>query len=485
MAIKYVKSFIAELEDEQGKKITQLLWGDPIHVVNESGERAEVKARGRQGFLAKTELSDKSLLEVYVIDVGQGDGVLIKTPDGKWHLIDAGVAARAQMTKKGAANFLRWKFQEDLREESVVLENIIISHSDFDHYGGLVDVLSGRLFDGRTFPIQARNLYHCGIGRFKEEPRLGALVEGEVAPFPQGSHGPRRKDKFITELLDDKNSFANPAREFEGSFAEFAALAGSVPQVTRRLSHRDGHLPGYAPGDNEVVIHILGPILEAFASDRFGLREWQPESITRNGHSVVLRFDLGRARILLTGDLNTRSQQLLLSYHPAAEFAVDVAKGCHHGSEDVSLDFVKAMKARATVISSGDSEDFSHPRPLVLGASARFGRESRSHKNELLPPLLYSTELARSVKLALVASVKVDIAGAPGDFETSVTTANTKVKALETGAMFTPLTKTPISTDLVYGLVNVRTDGEHILCGMMEESGSDFDVKVFKAGIDV
>jgi hypothetical protein len=33
--------------------------------------------------------------------------------------------------------------------------------------------------------------------------------------------------------------------------------------------------------------------------------------------------------------------------------------------------------------------------------------------------------------------------------------------------------------------VNVRTDGEHVLCGTMEESGKDFDVKVFQAGVDV
>jgi hypothetical protein len=46
------------------------------------------------------------------------------------------------------------------------------------------------------------------------------------------------------------------------------------------------------------------------------------------------------------------------------------------------------------------------------------------------------------------------------------------------------LERTPFSTDLVYGLVNVRTDGVHILCATMEEQGTDFDVKVFKAGVD-
>ena len=45
----------------------------------------------------------------------------MRTPDDKWHVIDAGVANFAQMTKKGAANFIRWKFQEDLGQPGVHL----------------------------------------------------------------------------------------------------------------------------------------------------------------------------------------------------------------------------------------------------------------------------------------------------------------------------------------------------------------------------
>jgi phosphohistidine phosphatase SixA len=43
----------------------------------------------------------------------------------------------------------------------------------------------------------------------------------------------------------------------------------------------------------------------------------------------------------------------------------------------------------------------------------------------------------------------------------------------------------PVETGLVYGLVNVRTDGVHVLTGTLEESGSDFDVKDFRPGVDV
>ena len=490
METRFIKPFKSRLVDEANRRITTLLWGDPVHVEENVGGKVKVKARGWEGFLSEDDLTDQSLLEIYAIDVGQGDGLLLKTPEGKWHLIDAGIAARNQMTKKGAANFLRWKFQKDLLQDIVELENVLVTHSDFDHYGGMIDVLSGRLvrsnsFNNLEFPVRVRNFYHCGMGRFRDSPKLGQTTPGEVQPFPVSPPRVSRTDRFISELLSDKQSFSHPTRPFEATFAEFAALVGSVPQNVRRLSHLDRHLPGYAPGESPVVIHVLGPIFEEFASDQFGLREFSSESITRNGHSIMLRIDFGQARILLTGDSNKDSQRLLLSYHAANEFAVDVAKACHHGSEDVDIDFIKAMQARATVISSGDNEDYSHPRPLLMGASARYGRESKSERNATQPPLLYSTELARSVELAFAAAIRVDSDGPGGSPPANVNLSNTEVKADISRAKFRHMNDVPISNDLVYGLVNVRTDGTHILCATMNESGADFDVKVLKAGVNL
>jgi beta-lactamase superfamily II metal-dependent hydrolase len=484
LPIKSVEPFTTTLRDDSGRRLATLLWGDPVHVLTSSGQSVKVRARGLEGWVEATALSDRSLLEIYVIDVGQGDGILLKTPEGKWHLIDAGVANRDQMTKKGAANFLRWKFLTDLRREKVSLATVIVTHPDYDHYGGLVDVLSGRLFDGRTFPIEVEGFYHSGLARFQASPRLGQTVKGEVDPFPQGPHGISRRGTFITELLDGKGSFKTPPRELEDTFAEYAGLVSQVPRRVSRLTHRDQYLPGYSPGEAELSIRVLGPILERFGGGGVGFRMLEDESVTRNGHSIVLRLDYGQARILLTGDLNRKSQQLLLSYHPEAEFAVDVAKGCHHGSEDVDLGFLKAMKARATILSSGDNEDYSHPRPILMGASARYGREAKGPKGELLPPLLYSTELARSVKLAYAASVRVELGGGTGGTFTTVKPEDTEVKAQQPKAEYRPLERTPLSTDLVYGLVNIRTDGVHILCATMEEKGNDFDVKVFQAGVE-
>lgn len=487
MAVRYVKSMAQYLVTKAGGRV-QLLWGDACEVVKVGSKDSVVRARGVEGRIGNQHLGDESLLELYVIDVGQGDGVLMKTPDGRWHLIDAGIASEDQDTKKGAPNFLRWKFLTDLGQTAVTLNNVIMTHADYDHYGGLINVLGGRLPAAgsrpeRTFAVSVDNLYHNGMGRFRGADPLGQTRSGSVVPFPRGHRGIDRDGTFITELLNGKDDFRNPARPFDGDFARCAALVGKVPKHVSRLSAADEYLPGYRPEQGASVIRVLGPIAERLDADAVGLRDLGSASVTRNGHSVVMRVEYGACRILLTGDLNTAAQRLLLSYVSNDEFSADVAKGCHHGSDDIDLEFVKAMAARATVISSGDNESYAHPRPRVLGASARYGRESLAPDGAVLPPLLYSTELARSVALGYADAFEFDYQSGDKKAVAKVKPAAARFDPPGKGKALRPLGQTPLALDLVYGLVNVRTDGNLVLVATMRESGNQFEYQVFRAGV--
>jgi len=124
----------------------------------------KVRARGKEGYVAAAAVGDESLLELYFIDVGQGDGILIRTPDGRHLMIDGGYKRAAQPTGKNAADFVDWKFVKDYGTETIHLEAMIASHNDADHYGGLADLLDAgqeRELDARQVHVDA--FYHAGV----------------------------------------------------------------------------------------------------------------------------------------------------------------------------------------------------------------------------------------------------------------------------------------------------------------------------------
>jgi competence protein ComEC len=71
----------------------------------------------------------KSLLQVHYIDVGQGDSILIESPDGKTILIDG-----------GDSNFQALNYLKSVGIKKIDL--MIATHPHADHIGGLVEILN-------------------------------------------------------------------------------------------------------------------------------------------------------------------------------------------------------------------------------------------------------------------------------------------------------------------------------------------------------
>ena len=74
-------------------------------------------------------------LSLHFLDVGQGDGAVIRTPHGRWILVDAGPrSASSDAGKRVVAPFLA-------RERVRQLDVVVISHAHADHVGGASAVL--------------------------------------------------------------------------------------------------------------------------------------------------------------------------------------------------------------------------------------------------------------------------------------------------------------------------------------------------------
>jgi hypothetical protein len=169
------------------------------------------------------------------------------------------------------------------------------------------------------------------------------------------------------------------------------------------------------------------------------------------------------------------------------EFQCDVTKGCHHGSEDVSFAFLQAMAAAVTVISSGDAEGHDHPRPRIVAASGATGHLS-VEGDELITPLVYSTELARSVSLGSPLAItfknkegKSQTLDGAGLSAARVEYSERLPGVLKPRKRSRDLNGACIVAGLIYGLVNVRTDGDTILTATLNEGNGGWTVKSFKS----
>jgi beta-lactamase superfamily II metal-dependent hydrolase len=485
--VKYVSLDTAKLylADSGSKARLELLWGDQARVLEAGATRSKVRARGKTGWVDNAALGDTSLLEVYIIDVGQGDGILIRTPDGRHLMLDGGYKRAAQPSGKNAADFVDWKFAKDYGQDTIKLDAMIASHCDADHYGGLADLLDvAQTAELDAQKLQVEAFYHAGVGWWTN-PANGQRWLGATSA----------DRKWLTQLMGGRTQILAALKpqaqpRLQGEWAEFMAHASKArnaagkPTTIQRLSQKGGHLPGFDGAGGGVAIKVLGPF-EGRVDNKPALHSFgSAASKNTNGNSLLLRLDYGRARILLTGDLNTESQRALLDDYAGRriEFQCDVAKACHHGSDDVSYEFLAAMRPAVTVISSGDSEGHDHPRPAIVAASATTGY-LQVEKDHIVTPLVYSTEIARSIQLGrplrLMAADHVHEQTELGKLlvEASVT----KPGDLNPTRLTRNMGNTLIVAGLIYGLVNIRTNGETILCATLNEKDHSWQVRKFKS----
>ena len=118
------------------------------------GEYIKVHCRNVDGYIKKSEIQEKRILEVNFIDVGQGDGCHIATPDDKHILIDAGKG-------KNMYRYLRWRFNLNRAKAAPPPFTVVISHSDTDHYQGFGSIFSKTKGSAQQFTI--KKVYHNGM----------------------------------------------------------------------------------------------------------------------------------------------------------------------------------------------------------------------------------------------------------------------------------------------------------------------------------
>jgi hypothetical protein len=412
MATQFITSRTAPLyESDKGKKQRMMLiFGDEVETTGNppANKRVPVEFRGRQGFICEDCLGLKPALEMYFIDVGQGDSTFIVTPGRKKILIDGGI-------NKQAVNFLAWKYQLDKPGPSVDIDLLVLTHADADHLDGLVPVVSHPR-------INVHQVAHSGIATFNH----GAFATGLGNLDSTGKYLITRH-KTLGELagLDLSEDFASWQTVLTNEGVSYSAVDSTSGIINI--------------GDPNINIDVIGPHLD-MVNGQSVFQWFKDESRTINGHSVILRLTFDKVSVLFSGDLNVEgAKHLLTSSALAAKLDAHVFKAPHHGSREFHKPLLEAVRPQVSVISSGNHPDYGHPSAQFIGG---VGLASRSSS-----PLVFSTEIAASfVELGEQDDQKEDTSLKEEDFRT--VEANKKARRLYKRRL--------------YGMINVRSDGQNI-----------------------
>lgn len=454
----YPSAFLYEKSNTKSKVKKQFLWGDTLEK-RKGGENGfiEVSGRDETGWILERETQPDQLLDIIFVDVGQGDGCLIVTPDDERIIVDAG-------KEDNMYRYLKWRYKGLITKESrqmAIFKAAVISHPDADHYAGF-----GEIF-GQKF-VQIDALYHNGLF---ERGGEGLAALGNIKVI--------NGQKYVAGIVADDNAlkdfFAkNPAAKKMG-FAKFISdVRESRPQTKiSMLTSENRFFPDF-DDHRDLFIRVLGPVIEKDADGSAMLRAFDNVGKTKNGHSVILMVRYKRIGILLGGDLNIPSEKYLIEHYGASfgqEFQAEVMKSYHHGSGDFSEDFVKAIHPIVTVISSGDNESYSHPRADTLGFIGRWSRSDR--------PLIFCTELARSS----AESVKHPHA-LRKEYERLLSAVDDPGKSVDERAKakkrLAAMGKLLNRSVAVYGAINLRTDGQKLVMAQKREArdpqGHEWDI---------
>jgi len=128
--------------------------------------------------LLKGNFINNKKLEFIFFDVGEGDSVLVKTPEKKYILVDTGPPAKYSPARTAIVPYLKDK---GIRE----LDAVVLTHPDSDHIGGTAYILEN---------IKVNMLFHNGI---KRDTKNYLITQKSII-----------KNKIKTAVLNDKEEIS-------------------------------------------------------------------------------------------------------------------------------------------------------------------------------------------------------------------------------------------------------------------------------------
>ncbi len=465
-----------------------LAFGDEVERLEQQGDFVKLRAlthfdgtaTGWADNKPELALSETGMFKFSMVDVQQGDGMVIESPSGTIVLVDGG--DNKLFARHVAARFLHRGISA---ATPLQVEAIIITHGDADHFDGLNEFVRSETETGiaerkRLF-IHPKRIYHNGLVKAPgKRPDNSRRPDAEMF----GRTIKRSGETFILDLHDDPRNVPDDMRNepFDRWVKTIGHWEGRGPISIKRIAFGDDEdaLFDFLHEDG-VTIRLQGPFPERQRDPQdntekpalrfFRAPEKSPDmhleggdegpisaSHTINGHSIAMQVQFGLMRMCLTGDLNKPAMRLMRENIPESELEAEIVKAPHHGSADFDFAALKAMRPVVAIISSGDenpSKEHIHPRATLMAALGKVMR--------LDVGIILNTELAAFFTTRDYAHRREDLKKYFND-HAAESFSRAELEKLFTGRAVDSFPEPFFAFERTnFGIIHIRTDGERVL----------------------
>ncbi len=261
-------------------------------------------------------------LEIHIIDVGQGDAILIKAPDGKTIMFDA--AKDGKKYEEPIYNYFQ-------AHNVTTINYFIATHPDADHIGSA------------DYVFEITNVKKVFRPYIKHK-NTSSTNYSFTNEFNQGNieHATGVYGKFLQCILDEKYG-NNIACEWE-FFTDDSDFANSAK---------------FNDVEYTYTFDFLTPTT-SLSSIKYS---------DVNNYSPIVMLEYCGFKMIFTGDAHTQvEEEFYLKYNNQTYVDCDVLKVGHHGSNtSTSENFLNLIKPEKAVISANyQGNTYNHPHQSTL-----------------------------------------------------------------------------------------------------------------------
>ncbi|MCL2540160.1 MAG: MBL fold metallo-hydrolase [Firmicutes bacterium] len=280
-------------------------------------------------------------LAVHFVDVGQGDCIMVKLPDGKNMIIDGGSdTLSANSAKDRIENYANDVFFTGSNKK---FDYMIATHSDADHINALDRVLE-------KFEVST-------IYRPKSFFSIGTLSSNAARIAMQSDEAAR-----IIELQTAVPSKLGASVTYHSTATYFNFLTAVYNK----------------PGAN-VLYHEAGTVISGGGANPYKITFYSPNKTFYgtsdvNNLSAVVVIEYNGKSICLTGDAYVAAENEMIASTALPLPKVDALKLGHHGSStSTSQGFLDALGPTYIFITVGEGNSYGHPTETILNRLDTFG----------------------------------------------------------------------------------------------------------------